>query len=69
MKNNDAIPRKPTVSSKNSRKTLLTEVSTALTKARKAREQVFSHLTYDLDSDTSVIEIKQVTVDKGYTPM
>ena len=69
MESNDAIPRKSIVSSKNPRKTLLTEVSTALTKARKAREQVFSHLTYDSYFDASVIEIKQVTVDKGDTPM
>ena len=64
MKSNDAIPRKSKMSPNDPRSTLLTKVSTALTKARKAREEAFSHLTYDSDSDESVIEIKQVTVDK-----
>ena len=43
MKSNDAIPRKTKMSPKDPRSTLLTEVSSALTKARKARAS-FSHV-------------------------
>ena len=64
MKSDDSIPRKSKASAKDS---LLTEVSTSLTKARKAREEAF--LRYDSDSDESVIEVQKVTVDKGDSPM
>ena len=67
MKSNNAIPLKTKMSPKDPRKTLLTEVNTALTKARKAREEAF--LQYNLDSDESVVHIKQVTQDIGDTLM
>ena len=67
MKSNDTILRKTKMSPKDPHSTLLHKVSSALTKARKARKQAF--LTYESESDESVVPNVQVTQDIGDTPM